>query len=463
MSAKRLIALWFLLLVGCSDPPLEQSDCRFNGQDLEVGAEVLDPGSCQACRCVAAGELSCAVLPNCVPLAPLPDASAPGPGGAGGAGGPDQPMGGGGGPDDPEGPGAGGGGGTPGCPRGNVTGLACAPDGTPIAGARVHAQTTDCGGQPVEREVFAGADGRFRLEGLAPGPTAVLVTAGRFDGRYEVVVVADRSVPIEAGAEKQCIPSDTAEVAAITGDYDSIEAIVGDLGFEYTAYCGDADGNYGARGLLGNYAELSRYDVVLINCGQTLDPDGTADGPQIVQNLQRFVAEGGSLYVSDLAANLVQAAWPDRIGFVGEYYGFGRDACCECTQCPAQCGARLDQVRPGSQCLGTLGGGEFGCEHDTAVLGFGETGRVQAQILDANLQQFLGRNTLDVTFDSDGWVQIESVSAGVEVLVADRGAPLMVMFTDPTSGGRVAYTAFHNTAQASADVQRILAALLFQL
>ena len=48
-------------------------------------------------------------------------------------------------------------------------------------------------------------------------------------------------------------------------------------------------------------------------------------------------------------------------------------------------------------------------------------------------------------------------------LVADGREPLMVMFTDPASGGRVSFTTFHNEAQATADVQQILTALLFQL
>ena len=47
--------------------------------------------------------------------------------------------------------------------------------------------------------------------------------------------------------------------------------------------------------------------------------------------------------------------------------------------------------------------------------------------------------------------------------LADGREPLMVMFTDPASGGRVAFTTFHNEAQATADVQQILTALLFQL
>ncbi|MEZ4475738.1 MAG: carboxypeptidase-like regulatory domain-containing protein, partial [bacterium] len=366
----------------------------------------------------------------------------------------------GGGPDGP-----GGAGGSGGCATGAVNGLACAPDGTPIGGARVHADTTDCAGNRVTREAFATADGHFRLDGLAPGPATVFVTAGRFQGRYDVVVLADRSVPVDERSDKECLPSNSAQVAAVTGEYDSIERIVGGLGFEFTAYCGDTFGNYGARGLLGHWESLSRYDVLLINCGFTVDLEASAEGQQMVSNLRRFVAEGGAVYISDLAANVIEAAWPDKIQFDSEYFGTGAgiDPCCTCVDCPARCGAQAEAPRPGAQCRGGLNAGELICGHEPPVEGFGDPGRRRAQIIDPALRQFLGRDALDVNFDQGGWMGILGVGAGVDVLVADGREPLMVMFTDGASGGRVAYTTFHNEAQATADVQQILTALLFQL
>ena len=465
------------LALGCSDPPVNQG-CTYGGQSFPVGGVAESAVSCQACRCVADGELDCVRLPNCTPgdLPPEADAFVSN---AGGAPGPDGPAGGAGG-GGAGGNGAGGAGGNgaggfgrgagaggtpvgPGCPQGAVNGLACAPDGSPIAGARIHAQTTDCNGNRVERETVAQADGHFRLDALAPGPTTVFVTAGRFDGRYDVVVLDGRSVPLDArGGDKECLPPDSAEVAAITGDYDDIERIVGALGFEYTAYCGDTEGNYGARALLGNYAELSRHDVVLINCGETLDPSVMPEGQQIINNLRQFVAEGGALYLSDLAANLMEEAWPDKVRFASEYFDYQGDECCTCINCPARCGANPNAARPGGQCQGTVSN-EFFCGFDTAVAGDGAPGRRRGQILDARLQQFVGRDTLDINFELGDWMRIIGVGADVQVLVADGREPLMVMFTDPTSGGRVAYTTFHNEAQATADVQRILTALLFQL
>ncbi|MEZ4468399.1 MAG: hypothetical protein R3F43_29180, partial [bacterium] len=126
-------------------------------------------------------------------------------------------------------------------------------------------------------------------------------------------------------------------------------------------------------------------------------------------------------------------------------------------------GAQAEAPRPGAQCRGGLNAGELICGHEPPVEGFGDPGRRRAQIIDPALRQFLGRDALDVNFDQGGWMGILGVGAGVDVLVADGREPLMVMFTDGASGGRVAYTTFHNEAQATADVQQILTALLFQL
>ena len=78
------------------------------------------------------------------------------------------------------------------------------------------------------------------------------------------------------------------------------------------------------------------------------------------------------------------------------------------------------------------------------------------------MRQSLGRDRLSILFEAEGWVEIEAVGNGVDVLVDADGDPLMVMF-EVSGGGRVAFTTFHNQAQLAEDVEKILRALVFQL
>ena len=257
-----------------------------------------------------------------------------------------------------------------------------------------------------------------------------------------------------------------------TGAFDNIQAVVDRLGFERDVYCGDGLGNYGARTLFGDWDLLSTYDVVMVNCGLTVDFD-SAEARVMVANLQRFVQQGGSLYVSDLAASLIKATWPTKLQFrsIDPPVPVGRrpDPCCNCVDCAPECGARPEAQRPGipgrpdgGQCTG-VSDADPRCVPQPSLGGMERAGHYRANVPSLALQRFLGRDTLDVQFEVDGWVAVAGMAPDVEVLVEANGQPLMVLFEDRTSGGRVAFTTFHNEAQVAADVEKILQALIFQL
>ena len=116
----------------------------------------------------------------------------------------------------------------------------------------------------------------------------------------------------------------------------------------------------------------------------------------------------------------------------------------------------------GDMCMGRSNNPPRMCSPEV-MIGLGPPGRVPARVDSQAIRTALGRDSLMVQFDQGGWVQIGSVGPHTEILVSGPCCPLMALYSHPTSGGRVAFTTFHNEAQASSDVQSILRALIFQL
>lgn len=420
----RWIALILLLgVLACDDnlppAPTVQTGCVLDTQILEVGESHTVPNSCQTCSCTVDG-LQCVIVNDCdiTPPAPPPDPALA-------------------------------------CPLGRITGRACSPDGAGIPGAQITAATVDCTGNARVVEARADDAGHFLLSDLHPGSSTITITAGPFQSRHEVTVEADRTLPLDGMSDKTCLAADAARLAVVSGDYDAIEDILGRLGFEYDLYCGANGHTWPARQLLGDWDRLRQYDVVFINCGAHLDLRRNGAGEQMRNNLRRFVDEGGSVYASDLAAGLVDLIWTGAVRFESRRGSpNANDACCKCVDCPAECGF--------DDCPDCCGVPAVSCP-ETPALGRGQASTVQADITHPDLTAFLGDNRLEVAFDLGGWVQIAGSSVATNVLVRDGSRPLMVLFDVGEAGGRVAYTSFHNSAQASDAVSTILRALVFQL
>jgi hypothetical protein len=352
------------------------------------------------------------------------------------------------------------------CRTGSVSGVTCAPSGDlPIPGARISAVTRDCRGREQVVDTFSDARGGFQLGGLAPGRTEVTITVGSFVGRFSVEVLPGADVFLSNGvSNKVCLRADAAGLAVLTGNFDSIEDRLDDLGFAYDLYCGDTIGHRAARQVLADWEQLRRYQVVFVNCATGIDLRVTnPEVEAIVENLERFVREGGSLYVSDLAADFVERVWPNAVDFDMGLSGGGRDpTCCVCTDCPEVC--VVENTGPTSHCPdGSTLPAE--CRQSGGTSGRGSAEVVPANIVSPFLQSYLDSRTIDVVFDLGGWVQMTDVGPHTEVLVeaVDDGRPLMVAFEPYEGGGTVAYTSFHTHRQTTEPMKRILRALVFRL
>jgi hypothetical protein len=350
------------------------------------------------------------------------------------------------------------------CRTGSAAGTVCSPNGVFIPGASITAQTEDCFGGPRTIEVRSDLRGFFRLEDLTPGFTEVTIQTGTFIQRFGFEAVADEEVSVSGeDSAKVCLSSDSAGLAVLRGDYDDIGGVIDELGFEFVDVCGSWGAHRAARELLSDYRNIDQFDIIFVNCATGIDLRATNPEVDLIkENMRRFVSDGGSLYVSDLAADFIEQLWPDYIDFVASNpRPYEAEQCCVCVDCPPEC-ILEDPTPPSSNCPEPNPLPE-NCREPRSASGRGEVGVVEAHVISPFLQQYLETDSFPIDFNAGGWVQIESVSAEVEVLVQSDDRPLMVLFEPGERGGRVAYTSFHNHVQASDSMLAILRALIFRL
>ncbi len=174
--------------------------------------------------------------------------------------------------------------------------------------------------------------------------------------------------------------------------YDDIAQVLDSLNLSYQLFNGQFD-----------------CELLFINCGTSDDIDP--------QRLERFVRDGGCVYISDLAISVLDQAFPSVL------------------------------------------------LHDNDT----EACKVRADVNDPELQQIAG-DSLEIEFDLGVWAKITDVqglrSRGGRVLLTVSqgsryaGSPIMVSFKH--GKGTVFYTSFHNHAQASEKEQMLLQLLLLK-
>ena len=81
-----------------------------------------------------------------------------------------------------------------------------------------------------------------------------------------------------------------------------------DLGFDFYS-------RYAYLDFLLDIDTMNTYDIIFFNCGMPFNWLGHRG--QVATNLRDYVDEGGSVYASDWAHMIIEAAWPNQIEFVG--------------------------------------------------------------------------------------------------------------------------------------------------
>ncbi|MBN1944834.1 MAG: carboxypeptidase regulatory-like domain-containing protein [Bradymonadales bacterium] len=325
------------------------------------------------------------------------------------------------------------------CGYGNVEGRVCSPsENVWIAGARVYVETLDCDGNPVLIETTSDDGGHFLLEHVPSGWQTIKVERGSYYTQVDTLVLADTTVSVSLD-DKLCFDADSARLAVVSGDYDSIQEILGRLGLQYDLFNGTtwyldsfmlAQASF-MRDLLLNSTALNGYDVLFLNCGEYF-MDIRAEGLwySVITNLRGFVQNGGSIYASDWTYLFLESAYPDAIDFHG------------------------DDMDDWSVLTGDM------LEH------------VSATIVDSDMAAHLGQSTIDLEFPDEFWAVVDGVGAGTTIhiqgtvsaaSVAVPDSPLLVSFQPESSDSRIAFTSFHNHQQLAAEIERILYYLVFML
>ena len=238
------------------------------------------------------------------------------------------------------------------------------------------------------------------------------------------------------------------EIAMVEGDFDHMGDVLLRLDIDTIEYEGyitqpvydaEVDPDLNAlkiEGLMRDRTEAGRtvmlsYDAIFLNSGvrgfgeyvyDGVDPDDAfLNDPEVIENVRSFVEGGRTLVVSDWTADIIEAAWPEMVTFLNE------DSC------------------PYAPCW------------DAPQVGISE--RVNADVVDEQLQQDLGTDSFSVEFDFSYWTAIESVSDDVDVYLRGdityrdsegdktlEDAPLLIAFT-PGTRGRVVFSSFHWRSQ----------------
>lgn len=312
---------------------------------------------------------------------------------------------------------------------GSVDGRVCAPDGTTwLADATVSVDR----GDGTTAQDTTDADGRYHLEGVPAGTQTVTVTKGSFSTSFTVTVTEGQTTLVP---DEQCqLEAPEVRIAVVTGMYDRVQDVLTDLGVDSAnvdQFNGEGFGTAWTADLLEDYATLSQYDIVFLNCG--ID-DGDFLTPLLandvaVANLQQFVTNGGSVYASDWAYSVVERAWPQSIDFYGNDNGLGA----------SKRGAVTDLL------MGT--------------------------IVDPLLVASMGSSQIELHYPLVSWVPMEAVTSSVKIYIQGdapiddgstlRDVPHTVGFN--AGAGRVIYTSFHQEPGISPAQERVLQLLMFEL
>lgn len=307
---------------------------------------------------------------------------------------------------------------------GQIVGSLCGPsdgggEGGPLAGARVYVV------QPIDGivyEAWSHEDGSFAISGIPAPQSGLQVRAekGGFVYTWENVNVfslADAPDGTDLTASVDCqelVPDDDRRYLVVQGTFDRIEQVLDRMGLTNVDLLEGVPADPSelwSTAAFANYDQLSNYDAVFVNCGISETDLVLGLNTAVKENLRRYIREGGSLYVSDWAYDLVEQVWPERINFLGD-------------------------------------------DNENSAAEHGEDGDYNVDVLEPGLAEYVGASQVSIGFSFGNFAIVSQldptvttylrgdvgyrVNGGVSTL---NDVPVTVGFND--GFGRVIFTSFH--------------------
>ena len=326
------------------------------------------------------------------------------------------------------------------CGTGSLKGKVCAPNEQIfVNAAKVALDAIGCDGNPVTIETLSDANGDYLLENVPCGSHLVRIDKGSFHHDYPVFIEAGKDSDITGAANKMCFRATSTPIAVFAGSWDGMEDLLDDLGLEYDLYSetGDAPAIGSVVALLSDPSALSKYDIVFANCG-AYHGWMPIEHPEVMPNVRSYVLGGGSLYMSDYAWAYGEWSFPGAIEFMGS-----------------------DDVK------------DMFTKKSPQLINGGQT--VQGVIAEAAMAAYVGKESLPIAFDQGPQIAPEVAGPGTFPHISahlkqfsfdtpiDATIPLVLSYRPEPTAGLVVYTNFHNDAQTTTDMLKILQYLVFTL
>ena len=300
-------------------------------------------------------------------------------------------------------------------------------------GSGIFAQTTD-------------ANGYFTLTDVPAGLQTVRVTSGSFGATHQVTVEPNQRVDMAS----LCVGAAT-RMAVVTGKYDQVESVLTNLGFtvgacltDDTSMCPDTldpngsitlvngvNTSFYITNFLMDATLLSGFNIVFFDCGLA-DEYFTSAPAAAVTNVVNFVRQGGALYVSDWAYEIIRVAFANTFAFEGA--------------------SVAQAARVGSLDMGLV-----------------------ARIEDATLAQAVGSANVSLVYNKGDWVTPQPTQQPNVVIWMQGDAPITtngqsqivtqapLLLSTAVGDGRIIFTTFHNHSQVTDAMTAILRYVVFSL
>ena len=325
---------------------------------------------------------------------------------------------------------------------GSIVGRVCDPgEGKGVYGADVYVVA---GKDGHKVSTLSDADGQFDLTDVPPGTYTVYVERGSFSTTVESVVVTEGAVTTLD--ESTCIAPTVSKLLVVSG-HDSVESVLQRLGYFNFSLIDSHFRDHTSTTpswfvqAFSDLATIEQNDIVFINCGPhewALDDADPQAVDHALANLRAYVAQGGSLYVSDWAYDILERLYPDAATWYGHDY----------TEDSAQ--KAIAQTFVGHiaspDLAAAMGSATVSLAFEQSQVAVAVSlGPTATALITADVDVKVSRNNTDT---------LTNVPVLFEVHPADLA---------PGSKGRVIYTSFHNGPNNTADMDAVLRAIVFTL